>query len=62
MSLISDADYDRIIADARIEQAKSIRNMIRMLNQMAATIEDRKPVWMPAVDSSEKTQGEELVA
>lgn len=53
---MTDADYDRVIAEARASQEASIRNMIRTLNRMATAIEDRMSVQMPATDPSEKAR------
>ena len=56
MPLMTDADYDRVIAEARAAQQASMRNMIRMLNHMATAIDARMPLQMPAVDPSEKAK------
>ncbi len=56
MSQMTDADYDRVIAEARAAQETSIRNMIRMLDRMATAIDSHMPVQMPATDPSEKVR------
>ncbi len=60
MPPMTDADYDRVIAEARAKQAQIIQSMIRMLNCMATAIESRMPMQMPQTDPSEKAQDQKL--